>query len=358
MLTPKISTAIEQRFVTVRVPPQCTLTTSSGTPLPAKGALGTYRIYFRGPEDFPMRLSLKDPFGAHKAYDAISSESLKNQIIADAIVTTQAANPESIDAIPRLCPRVTIRDDVTSRRVVYAAGQDILNGRPQAQLLDQDAAFLPEQRQLAARFDGTNELTVTRVAISYDYEDNAILDYEGPHPITGKPGYKVFEGEGGFYANLHYAVMPYDERYKNLDRQTLLNLAEGKLADIDKTELRPKWRVHSFLPGPYLSKDALYPMCEWGDTSHQAPKQELSYEDLRIWDWDLDTEIQKTATAKIFIVVWEGDEEDWLIADGLLDPYTLTDDVIATFSIARHQTTQSLTLKNERGDFEMEVVTR
>jgi hypothetical protein len=146
-------------------------------------------------------------------------------------------------------------------------------------------------------------------------------------------------------------VIPFDEKYLKLNRQELLNLVQGKLSLIKREDLTPSLRAHSFIPGPYLSKDQVYPFCEWGDTSFQAKKQQMTYENFKIWDWDL-------AKNKIMIVVWEGDEEDWLIEAKLLDPFYLTDDWVATFVVNRADVLKPKVLKNDIGNFEMEVVTK
>jgi len=142
-----------------------------------------------------------------------------------------------------------------------------------------------------------------------------------------------------------------------LDRQEMLNLAQGKLKNINRRDLTPKMRTHAFLPGPYQSGNKIYQMCEWGDTAFQAKEQEMRYKNLTMWDWDL-LSSKSGDVDKVIIIVWEGDEEDWLIADGLLDPYYLTDDLVGVFVVDRKKTLKPLVLKNKAGDFEMEVVTK
>src|SRR3990167_8476372 len=118
--------------------------------------------------------------------------------------------------------------------------KDILNKTPTAQLLDPD--FLEGiQYKSYSHFDEKNVLAITKVILRYDYENNRIIDYEGPSFKTGKKQV-IYEGEGGFYANLHYAVVPYYKGIPRMDRQTLLHLAQGKLSEIDKDNLKPELR--------------------------------------------------------------------------------------------------------------------
>lgn len=350
---------LQLRAVTVTIPPQCLLIAGSGTVIPRPDKKGEFKIYFGTKPELPVNLTLVDPFGVAKTYQYPSAEALQELVLADGVVMTKAANPEAVDVIPRPCPRTDWQYDhgrnIAAHGAAYDAGFDFLNDKPRLQLTDPDAKTSAAQRHLLDGFDGKNALFVHRIKIAYDYEDTAILDYEGKNPLTGKPGHKVFEGEGGFYANFHYAVVPFESRYLALSRQELLNLAQGKLAFIDRAELTPKLRTHSFLPGPYLSKEGLYPMCEWGDTAYQAKTQELRYERFPIWDWDLAWD--GMTFDKVVVIVWEGDEEDWMIADGLLDPFYLTDDVVGVFVVDKKIALKPLILKNAAGDFELEVRT-
>ena len=308
----------------------------------------------------PISFKIVDLFGAHIQRSAKNLDELNKMEFTDGIVKMPYANPLYIETIPRLCPRAKIIQRGSQKSLaqlgpaqlglVYDAANDFLNDKPTVQIFDSDYMRLPMQHNIWKNFDDKNVLRITRVKITYDYEDTAILDYQGPHPITKKP-HLVYVGEGGFYANFHYAVLPFDARYLQLKRQELLNLAQGKLHLIHRDDLVPKFRVHSFIPGPYLSKDQVYQFCEWGDTSFQAKKQEMSYENFKIWDWDLGPQ-------KVIIVVWEGDEEDWLIQEKLLDPFYLTDDLVATFVVNRADVLKPKILKNGIGNFEMEIVTK
>lgn len=114
----------------------------------------------------------------------------------------------------------------------------------------------------------------------------------------------------------------------------------------------PQLKTHSFLPGPYQSSKGVYELCEWGDTSFANHPQTLTYNDLLIWDWDLHP------TNRVMLIVWEGDEEDWMIADGLLDPYYLTDDVVGVFVIEKEQTKQPKRFINKNKDFEIVLKTQ
>lgn len=340
----------------VKTPPYCELAVSYGIAIPSPEKKDEFKIYYLNTSLKQLVLTVTDPFGVSVAVKPRREDAANELTIVPEIITVPSANPVSLPAIPRLCPRVTIKPGPFPGTAVYDAGRDLLNRRPSLQLADPDSLYYRRQRDFIGDFDGTNTLKVTRVKISYDYEDTAILDYDGPHPLTGKPGHKVFEGDGGFYANFHYAVVPFAEHYLTLARQELLHLAQGRLDDINRLDLQPELRAHSFLPGPYLSTSQVYDMCEWGDTAHQAPVQELHYKNLAIWDWDI---VGKNGVAfeKLLLIVWEGDEEAWMVADGLLDPYYLTDDVAGVFVLEKTKTAEPLVLVNERGDFELEVGT-
>lgn len=289
--------------------------------------------------------------------------------LSEAIVGDSTANPVLLSALPKLCPRLEIKNpgstelaDQRQLKFIYRGSKDLLNRKPMAQLMDPDF-FNAEQYNTVAKFDGRNVLLLQKITLRYDYEETSILDYEGPHPVTGQPvtgqpvtgkPHRVYEGEGGFYANFHYAILPYDKSILNLDRQTLLHLIQGKLAEIDKNPLRPKLRVHSFLPGPFLSRSEYgYELCEWGDTNFQAPEQSLSYEDVALWDWDY----LGSPAEKILLIIWEGDEEAWMIEQKLLHPFYLTDDLVAIFEISRAKTLAPLRLINRQKDFEITVMT-
>jgi len=324
----------------------------------ARMPAGEYRLFLGKSTVFPLELTISDLFGAHIQLFVNDPSALMNQVIETDYVINKRANPLVIYHLPKLCPRVQLHPSKilnTDSKLIYNGALDFANHRPTIQLFDPDAKNNAVQRSLLDHFDKRNILTIKYIKISYDYEDNTILDYEGPHPITGKK-HMVYEGEGGFYANFHYAIIPYDKRIKNLGRQELLNLAQGKLAYINRNDLKPDLRVHSFLPGPYVSNSKIYSLCEWGDTAFQAKVQEMYYRDIHIWDWDL-KDNQKLPIDHLIMIVWEGDEEDWLIQKGLLDPYYLTDDVVGVFEIKRQDSLKPLKLINQAGNFEFVIET-
>jgi hypothetical protein len=306
-----------------------------------------YKIYFKSGAVFPKTFRVFDFFGAHIDFSVADPYQLHRMVIKAGRVETPYANPVYIDKIPKLCSRTQMKDG----QLVYDAGHDILNRKPSIHLFDPDYQGSAEQKSILKIFDDKNILMITDVKINYDYEDNSILDYEGPHPITGKP-HMVYEGQGGFYANFHYAVMPFRAPYLRLSRQEMLALVQGRLADIGRVDLMPAMRTHSFIPGPYASQDKVYELCEWGDTSFQAKQQQLRYQGLKIWDWDLIKE------DKVIVVVWEGDEEAWMIEASLLDPFYMTDDIVGVFVVDRKKSKQPLILKNKSGNFTMTVLSK
>lgn len=268
--------------------------------------------------------------------------------LKEGIVREKEANPKFISVRPAPCPRLGKEES----GLMYYGEEDRFNHTPFFQLLDPDIKN-GKQKRTFSDMDGKNVLLLSHVRLTYDYEDTKIIDYDGPNPLTGKHEV-IHEGEGGFYANIHYAIVPYRKDVLKMDRQTLLHFAEGKLNEIDKENLAPELRVHSFIPGPFLSKeDNIYAMCEWGDTAYQEPEQNLDYREMALWDWDYPV----TNPGHILLIVWEGDEEDWLIRDQLIHPFYLTDDLIGVFEIWREKSLKPLTLKNARDDFEITVAT-
>lgn len=343
------NTKLQLRSIEIHVPTQAHIETPADIKY-TREKNGPYRLYFNERTVFPLQIKITDLFGAHIDELIRDPSHWQKKMISDDIIKNKHPNPVSINNLPRLCPRALLVNEGNNLKLIYQGSLDALNDKPHMQLFDPDVTDNKAQRELISKIDQKNILNLKRIRLSYDNEDSTILDYKGPNPLTRKEEL-IYEGEGGFYANFHYAVIPYDARVLNLDRQELLNLAEGKLKFIGREDLLPATRVHSFLPGPYLSKDQIYQMCEWGDTMFQASTQEMSYENLILWDWDL------APTEKVMLIVWEGDEEDWLIADGLLDPYYLTDDVVGIFVIDKSKTRTPLVLKNPAGNFEVEVET-
>lgn len=308
-----------------------------------------YFLNWKETPSFPFVLKIIGPWGGFIEKKVFSFNEIKNLEIPTGIITNKNPNPPSLSMLPLPCPRLEKKEDGSS---LYKTLEDVLNKIPTAQLLDPD--FLEGmQYKSYSHFDEKNVLAITKVILRYDYEDNRIIDYEGPAFQTGK-NQVIYEGEGGFYANLHYAVVPYYKGIPRMDRQTLLHLAQGKLSEIDKNSLKPELRTHSFIPGPFLAKkDYIYQQCEWGDTTYQAPVQELQYDHLFIWDWDLPAKKKD----RVLIIVWEGDEEDWLIQDQMIHPFYLTDDLIAVFEVNRGKTLEPLTLTNIDNTLEVTVQT-
>lgn len=350
-----IAQALNFRSGRVIIPPGATLS-SPDLHIEFRETHQDYRVYLKPQASFPITIHVKGPLGGHVMKVISKPEELKQLVFQNGIVQTKPANPEYIDTLPELCPRLQEHTYLEKKRItkknIYRTELDKLNSQPTIQLLDPDASQ-GEQYKSYAEMDDRNYLKISHVKITNDYEDERIIDYDGPHPITGKP-HRVNEGPGGFYANIHYAVVPYRKDVLSMDRQTLLHFAQGKLFEIDKDDLRPTLRTHSFIPGPFLSRsNFVYHLCEWGDTAYQAPIQELDYTSLKIWDWDYTV----PHADHILIIVWEGDEEDWLYAAKLLHPFYLTDDLIGVFEVKRKDTMKPLKLVNKAKDFEMIIET-
>lgn len=346
--------ALVTKSTRITVPDYAKIETSTAIRVVHK-TIGERKIYFGKTTVLPLPLTVLDMFGAHITVTLSDPNQIKHLSILPEVVTGGDPNPVNLYSLPLICSRTELVKNNDNYTLVYNAANDLLNKQPSLQLVDPDARRNPVQRQILRHFDGQNTLRLNAVTVRYDYEDNSILDFQGPHPITGEP-HMVYEGQGGFYANFHYAIVPYDPRLDTLTRQELLSFAQGKLHDIDREDLTPLVRVHSFLPGPYQSNYDLYPLCEWGDTSFQAKSQNMNYENFEMWDWDLLSTLE-IKNEKISLIVWEGDEEDWMIAGGLLDPFYLTDDLVGVFHIERTQTAKPMRLQNAAQNFEIEVFT-
>lgn len=355
---------------TIRIPDHCQLTAVQARILKSEETeAGTHKLAVAEENLSAASFVVTDPFGAHKTFSLRDQKPAEPLIIEYAIVGTRAANPLEIDHIPKLCPRVYVQEKAKdgvgenpvdsnpeNERLLYDGRSDFLNARPMLQLLDPDVHEIAAQKTVHASIDHKNSLRLKRIRISYDYEDSGILDYRGPHPLKPDEEETIYEGEGGFYANFHYAIVPYDERYLDLGRQETLHLVQGKLSEIDRVDLTPPVRVHSFLPGPYLSKTNGYALCEWGDTAYQAKEQELYYHGVVLWDWDIQV-VGGHPVDRVILFVWEGDEEAWMVEDGLLDPFYITDDIVGVF-VVDHEDKKPQIFKNQTGDFEIEVETR
>src|SRR4030095_5529503 len=71
--------------------------------------------------------------------------------------------------------------------------------------------------------------------------------------------------------------------------QILMHLIFGTLASTPAAERAhdfPSPVARGFVPGPFLgSVHFSYPLCEWGDTSRQAPQQVMNYIHFPLWAW-------------------------------------------------------------------------
>ncbi len=299
-------------------------------------------------------LEIRGPLGGLLSHQVGLADAGKTLRFETAIIAGNDPNPALLPNLPALCPRLEARTVAAGRapRYLYRGESDSLNRFPITQLADLDKAE-GRQAESVRTIDGQNVLLLKSVRLSYDYEDDAIVDERRTDPKTGR-NVEVYEGRGGFYANFHYAVIPYDPAIPTLPEQTLLHLVQGSLSLIDQAALRPALRVHGFLPGPFLSRSSFgYPLCEWGDTAHQAPEQSLDYRSIALWDWDYAT----TPADRVLLVIWEGDEEDQARAQGLIAPNRLIDDLVGIFEVSRSASLKPLNLRNSRGDFEITVQT-
>lgn len=299
-------------------------------------------------------IEVRGPLGGIVAQKVGVSDAGKTLRFESAVIADDDPNPSRMATLPALCPRIEARPGKATAAPVYLyrGEKDSLNRFPITQLSDPDKNEA-RQAESVRLIDGRNVLLLRSVRLSYDYEDDAIVDERRSDPKSGKT-IEVQEGRGGFYANLHYAVLPYDSSILSLPEQSLLHLAEGSLASIGLTERRPELRTHGFLPGPFLSGSSFgYPLCEWGDTAHQAPEQSLEYRNIALWDWDYSV----TSPGRVLLIVWEGDEEDKARAQGLIGATRLTDDLIGVFEVTRAGSQNPLRLQNSRGDFEITLQT-
>ncbi len=312
---------------------------------------------------FPFTVKIFGPLGGVIEKTIFSSNELKPLVIRSDIIPLKDPNPKNLPFLPEICGRVILEPAETlsvSPRAVYDGTDDLLNHFPVFQLLEPDSYGIHNQEthvllsnKSYSHMDGLNVLLLKSVELKYDYEDSGIIDYVGPDPVNGKE-VAIHEGDGGFYANIHYAIVPYDKKILSFDRQTLLHFAQGKLMEIDRLDLSPLIKTHSLIPGPFLSKrEGTYAPCEWGDTAYQAPVQKMDYQNIALWDWDYPIE----KNDRLLMIVWEGDEEEWLIKQKRIDPFYLTDDLIGIFEIKKRKTRKPLTLINEKGDFKMTLQT-
>lgn len=344
-----------------------------GVAVHCDAAKGRYRIDgFTNPLSYPFPIKISGPFGGFVERQIASAEDLRHLNIGSGRILDSDPKPKSLVMLPEICPRVRLENPSTetrdprwcdSRNVqvggnpgalhgTYRGNQDPLNHRPRYQMLDPDFSVGSQPLSVSA-FDGKNTLQVKRAHLTNDYEDDARIDYRGPDPKTGRERV-VHEGTGGFYSNIHFAVLPYDPRIKNLDPQTLMALVHGELLQRGHPELRPEIRTHSFLPGPFGSQSKMmYQLCEWGDTQFQSPDQSLDYEGLALWDWDFPVK----NPGHVLLVFWEEDEEQGGSGQEFLPEFYSRDDLIALFEVKRSDTLKELTLRNPEQDFEITLKT-
>lgn len=330
-------------------PPKVTDPNDGLIKLSQKAAALDIRVTLVGEKAWPLKVRLNGFYGGITQRSYSSLDEIDDEKFTSKAATETSSKPKLLQNLPLLCPRV---HQDRNKLLVYDGMKDRFNRQPFLQFMDPDAKTLvlnPVYKQM----DGNNVLLLKKMKIIYDYEDSNIIDYIGPKFRT-KEQTVIYEGEGGFYANFHYAVVPFNKKYLNLDRQTLLHMVEGKLSEIDRLDLTPPLRTHSFIPGPFLSKDnRVYPLCEWGDTTYQAPTQQLTYTNISLWDWDYEVPDDD----HVLFIVWEGDEEDWLIRDELINPFYLTDDLVGIFEIKRQDTINPLVLINKDKTVELTLQT-
>ncbi len=342
----------------IQAPPFTRMQAEGGT-LQGDLSKGQYLLDIPSGEK-PVTLRAQGPFGGTVSEQVSPPYQVgKTYRFPSGVIDDPDSNPSALQALPSLCPRLkTIAakepaDSDAFPHFLYQGGQDPLNRVPLAQMGDPDATQGSQAKTLS-EMDGRNVLQVQKIRITYDYEDSNIIDYEGPDPRTGKHEV-VYEGERGFYSNFHYAVIPYAEGIADLPKQTLLHLAEGSLREIGREDLRPALRTHAFFPGPFFSKQDLgYALCEWGDTQHQAPTQELEYEDISLWDWDYSV----PGADHVLLIVWESDEPDQLRREGKIPSHYLVDDLVGVFDVRREDTLTPHQYKNASGDFQITLATK
>jgi hypothetical protein len=302
--------------------------------------------------DFPRQVQALGPLGGRVERQVKNWMELASLQIPTGIIADRDPNPEKLSVLPKLCPRLELvaGAEKGSRAYLYQGSLDRLNHVPMLQLWD--GTGWQNDHYLSYRLmDGSNVLLLKKITLHYDYEDSNIVDYAGPSPKTGKPT-QVHEGSGGFYANLHYAIVPFRSEYLGWNSQELLHLAQGRLKELGKNRYRPELRTHSFLPGPFLSGGSrFYSMCEWGDTAYQAPLQELEYENLALWDFDFPVK----GGDHLLMIVFESDHEDHLLRDRAIPRNHLADDLIGVFEIRKDDFNKEVKLVNARGDFEISL---
>jgi len=338
--------------------PPYTQVQAEGGSLQGDPRKGEYLLNLSTPADQIPTVSVSGPFGGKITQKIDAPSRTRTLKINSGVIADRNPDPPTLAMLPALCPRLRVAKSEnpntknSAPSFVYQGEEDRLNHVPLCQMGDPDA-MEGKQSKTVAEMDGHNALLLRKVHIRYDYEDANIIDYEGFNAKTGERE-RIYEGMSGFYSNFHYAVVPYSAEIPQLPRQALLHLARGSLKEIGREDLRPALRTHSFLPGPFLSKDPWnYSLCEWGDTEYQAPEQSLEYEGIALWDWDYSIPERD----HLLIIVWEEDEAQELIREKRIPANYLIDDLVAVFEIRRQDTLKPLLLKNPRDDFEMWVQT-
>ncbi|MFO1464148.1 MAG: hypothetical protein U1F66_10265 [bacterium] len=350
-------TSLAQDWLLPVQAPPFTRVQAEGASLQGDPRKGEYWVSVPTGKGETAKLRARGPFGGEVSATLSPAWAGQAYQFSSGVIANRDPNPSALPVLPTLCPRLQAVETPGIKtgdtpRFVYQAAQDRLNRLPLGQMGDPDA-MEGQQAKSVAEMDGRNALLVKRISVRYDYEDANIVDYERFNPKTGERQ-AVFEGMSGFYANFHYAVIPYAPGIADLPRQTLLHLAQGRLKEIGREELRPALRTHSFLPGPFFSKEQWgYALCEWGDTEYQAPNQELEYAGLALWDWDYSI----PGADHLLLIVWEEDEEGELRRQGLIPPNYLTDDLVGVFEIRREETLGPRRYRNLRGDFEITLET-
>lgn len=322
----------------VRTPRGVALVASHGE-VNSKVASGRHVIRFDEADSSieSVELVLKGPYGGY-VRKVVPLKKEKNYFtMRTGVPIIRASNPQYIQVLPALCPRIKEKDDA----LLYMTDQDLLNYTPTLHLLDPDAAQFSETQETIRQFDCRNVLLVDKVGIAFDYEDPSLVKASPPGLAP------LHEEQSGFYANFNIAVMPYEDAVAKRSPRDILRFAEGRASELDwLIPPRLAWRTRSFLPGPFLSHDdLLYSMCEWGDTAYQAPRQELNYRDFAVWDWDY------PVGQTLLLVIWEGDEEEGLMSRGLLPKYAIMDDLVAVFTVTREEAAGGKLFVNPRGDF-------
>lgn len=290
---------------------------------------------------------------------------IKEKILSD---TSSDPKPDSLDALPMVCPRIL----KNKNNWIYQASLDVLIPKMST----------PEP-----------SLMLKNVAVDFDYEDSSMI-------VAVSPDYSKVEKEtnAGFYANLHYFIIPYDAKWQNLLSEVdpllkkkreleislfnpttkassvreILNQLNGTGQTLGPLQIlmhainlnnnylpvalqldRSLGFVHGFIPGPYLSANRLsYALCEWGDSRlHQEYGQKLSYQNFPLWKWGKEN--------KVIMIVLEGDDQlnngklKQLEQNQMLRSFDYTDDLVGWFILERQAFTQEKTLVNSAGDFKI-----